>query len=160
MSGYPEHTNLRRPVTRAVRADHHAHWQRIAEETERVAAIGDTQKLYHLVKQSSRSSAPFNEPLLDRSGEVITNLEKQLARWEEHILELLNHVLHLQAPIHRLQTFLPLPTSATVVHQRLMKSSLSSDDWRTRSLRVKMPSLMRTSSSALMSWPHGCIVSS
>ncbi len=73
------------------RADHNAHWQRIAEATERAAAVGDTRKLYQHVKQSSRSSAPSNESMLDRSGGVITSLEGQLARWEEHFAELLNN---------------------------------------------------------------------
>ncbi len=54
----PQHTNLRRQVTRSIRTDRNAHWQSKAEATERAAAIGDTRKLYQLVKQSSRNGAP------------------------------------------------------------------------------------------------------
>ncbi len=102
MSGDPEHTNLRRQVTRAMQAERNMHWQVIAKETERAAVIGDTWKLYQLVIQSSRRAPPSNELLLARSGEVIANLEGHLARWETIFRSSSTMHSQLQAPTHHL----------------------------------------------------------
>ncbi len=50
----PNHRFLRRQTTRALRRDCNGYWKAIAEETERVAACGDTRKLYHMLKSASR----------------------------------------------------------------------------------------------------------
>ncbi len=72
VEGSAEYRNLRRQVTRAIR---NAHWRRVAEDTERAAAVGDTWKLYQLVKQASRDKAPPpNDTLLDRSGGLVTSI--------------------------------------------------------------------------------------
>ncbi len=44
----PNHRNLRRQTTTALRGDRNAYWKAIAEETERAAVCGDARKLYQM----------------------------------------------------------------------------------------------------------------
>ncbi len=46
----PNHRDLRRQTTRALRRNSNACWKAIAEETERAAACGDTRKLYQVLR--------------------------------------------------------------------------------------------------------------
>ncbi len=91
VEGSAEHRDLQRQVTRAIRPDRNVHWRRVAEDTERAVAVGDTRELYQLVKQACRDNAPTNDTLLDRAGGLITSLGEQLKRWEEFFTEHLNH---------------------------------------------------------------------
>ncbi len=75
-----EHRSLRRQVTRATRHGRNAHWRQVAEDTERAAAVVDTQKPYQLVKQACRDKASSNDTLLDRAGGLVTSLGEQLKR--------------------------------------------------------------------------------
>ncbi len=87
----PNHRELRRQTTRALRRDRNAFWKAIAEETEWAAACGDTRKLYQVLKSVSRRPAGVGEVLLERDGSVIPDQARMLCRWEEHFKELLNH---------------------------------------------------------------------
>ncbi len=102
----PNHRDLRRQTTRALRRGCNAYWKAIAEEMKRAAACGDTRKLYQMQKSVSHRTAGVGEVLLERDGSVIPNQSKKLCRWEEHFKELLNHT----APPNT--AFSPLPTSA------------------------------------------------
>ncbi len=87
----PNHRDLRRQITRALRRDHNAYWEAIAEGPERVAALGDTRKLYQMLESVSRMSAEVGEVLLERDGGVNSDQARRLCRWEEHFRELLKH---------------------------------------------------------------------
>ncbi len=78
-------------TTRALRRDRNAYWQAIVVEIERVAACGDTRKLYKMLKSISRRPAGVGEVLLERDGSVIPDQARKLCRWENHLKELLNH---------------------------------------------------------------------
>ncbi len=49
----PNHLNLGRQTVKALHFDRISYWKVIAEETESVAARGDTRKLYPLLKYGS-----------------------------------------------------------------------------------------------------------
>ncbi len=125
-------------MSRRVRADRNAHLQRIAEATERAATVDDTRKLYQLVKQSSRRSAPSNESMLDHSGGVITSLEGQLARWEEQFAELLNHIpppastnspsADVSAPTYECKSDSPTVDEIRAIIQRLKNNKSPGED--------------------------------
>ncbi len=61
----PNHRDLKRQTTRALRRDRDAYWKAIAEETDRAAACGDTMKLYQMLKSVSRRPAGVGEVLLE-----------------------------------------------------------------------------------------------
>ncbi len=61
----PNHRELRRQTTRALRRDRNAYWKTIAEETEGTAACGNKRKLYQMLKSVSRRPAGVGEVLLE-----------------------------------------------------------------------------------------------
>ncbi len=60
------HRGLRRQRTRALRRDCNAYWKAIAEESEWVAACGDTRKFYQMLNSVSRRPAGVGEVLLEQ----------------------------------------------------------------------------------------------
>ncbi len=76
----PNHRELRRQTTRALRRDRNTYWKAIAEDTERAAACGDTKKLYQMLKSVSRRPAGVGEVLLERDGSVIPDQARKLRR--------------------------------------------------------------------------------
>ncbi len=88
--GAPNHRDLKRHTTRALRRDRNAYWKAIAEETERAAACSEW-KLYLMLTIVSRRPADGGEVLLERDGSVIPDQARRLCRWEEHFKELVIH---------------------------------------------------------------------
>ncbi len=67
----PNRRDLRRQTTRALRRDRNTYWKVIAEETESLAACGDTRKLIQMLKSVNRRPAGVGKVLLERDGSVI-----------------------------------------------------------------------------------------
>ncbi len=65
----PNHRNLTRQTTRALRRDRNAYWKASAEEAERVAARSGTSKRFQ--KSVSHGPAKVGEVVLERHGSVI-----------------------------------------------------------------------------------------
>ncbi len=74
----PNHREVRRRTMKALHRDRNSYWKAIAEETERVAACGDTRELYQMLKSVSRRSAGVGEVLLERDGSVIPYQARKL----------------------------------------------------------------------------------
>ena len=58
---------------------------------EQAANVGDTRKLYQLIRMQSQSSTAVSEINKDITGTVITDFESRKIRWMEHFEWLLNH---------------------------------------------------------------------
>ncbi len=75
----PNHRDLRRQSTRALRRDRNTYWKANAEETDSLAAYGNTRKLYQMPKSVSRRPAGVGEVLLERNGSVIPDQARKLS---------------------------------------------------------------------------------
>jgi hypothetical protein len=62
----------------------------MARLLEQAANVGDTRKLYRLIRSQCKSSK-VSETIRDLSGSVITDFECRSQRWVEHFEGLLNH---------------------------------------------------------------------
>jgi hypothetical protein len=81
---------LRRQTSMSARSDRNAYWSELAGLMEQAAHVGDTRKLYRLIRSQCRSTNR-TETIRDLSGTVITNFEERSSRWVEHFELLLNH---------------------------------------------------------------------
>jgi hypothetical protein len=81
---------LRRQTSMSARSDRNEYWHKIAGELEQAAHVGDTRKLYRLIRTQCGSSTT-SETIRDLSGVAITNFESRSRRWVEHFESLLNH---------------------------------------------------------------------
>jgi hypothetical protein len=75
----------------SARADRNLYWVEMAGMMEQAANVGDTQKLYRLIRQQSKSSNRLPETIRDLTGAVITDSNHRRNRWKEHFDNLLNH---------------------------------------------------------------------
>ena len=81
---------LRRDIKRSLVADKDAYWNQIADAMEHASAVGDSKKLFHIIKCSSKSKSGVSDTIKDKNGVLIETAEAKVERWKEHFDELLN----------------------------------------------------------------------
>ena len=87
----PTFRELRRATGRSARNDRNAYWSEIATAMENAAAVGDSRKLYQLLKSTSKGTSVISEAIYDEHGTLITAVEARNDRWKQHFESLLNH---------------------------------------------------------------------
>lgn len=84
--------DTRMQIKRAIKEDLENHWNRFAAEMEHAAAVGDSRKLFQLLKCGKRS-AGISENITGANGEELPDLPAKLDRWAEYFDGLLNRPL-------------------------------------------------------------------
>lgn len=97
-AGNPDFKSLRRQAARSARSDLNKYWQTVAAEMEQAASVGDSRKLYQLLKSTTKGNGCRNETLLDANGVPISHLADRTKRWKQHFETLLNHEPPSQRP--------------------------------------------------------------
>ena len=77
-------------VKKQLRADKRHYINTIAEEAEEAAGKGDLKTLYATTRLLSGRHTNPNRPVRDKEGKLLTSIEEQLQRWEEHFEDVLN----------------------------------------------------------------------
>lgn len=79
-------------IKRLLKKDLDEHWNRLAADMEHASAIGDSRRLFQLLKLGKRS-AGISENIKGKNGEPLQDLDSKLGRWADHFKELLNRPL-------------------------------------------------------------------
>lgn len=77
-------------IKRALHADKDKHWNRIAQTMEHATAVGDSKRLFDIIKSTTRKHVPVSESVRDKNGVVLETIDQKNDRWCEHFSELLN----------------------------------------------------------------------
>ena len=85
-----EHTAANRKVRKSVKTHKRDFVEGLAEEAERAAASRNMKQLYDTTKKLAGKFKKSKRPIRDKNGTVLTGVDKQLNRWAEHFVELLN----------------------------------------------------------------------
>jgi len=91
LTGKTDYRRLRSESTRSARDDRNAYCRQIVTYMEQAASVGDSRKLYQLLKSSRQSGSSVSKSIRSREGEVITSLNSRMDRWCEHFSEPLHH---------------------------------------------------------------------
>ncbi|BHF60299.1 hypothetical protein SprV_0100326300 [Sparganum proliferum] len=80
---------------------------------EQASNVGDTQKLYQLIRQVSGKPSTLSDSLRDVNGGFIADKTAKVERWREHFEHHLNFDTQPTSPmLSSAAEFLPSPTSA------------------------------------------------
>ena len=89
-SAQVKHQELHKEVKKSCRKDKGKYVNQLATEAEQAAYIGDIKTLYNITKTLSRRKTVKNKPVKDKDGKVLTKLNEQMERWNEHFKSVLN----------------------------------------------------------------------
>ena len=89
-SAQVKHQELHKEVKKSCRKDKRKYVNQQATEAEQAAYIGDIKTLYNITKTLSRRKTVKNKPVKDKDGKVLTKLNEQIERWNEHFKSVLN----------------------------------------------------------------------
>jgi sorting nexin-29 len=83
---------INRAVQEALNTDCEEYWNELATEMEHASSVGDSKKLYRLIREASgKKSSPAPAAINDANGNPIVSVDDQLARWSESFRSLLNN---------------------------------------------------------------------
>ena len=89
-SAQVKHQELHKEVKKSYRKDKRKYVNQLATEAEQAAYIGDIKTLYNITKTLSRRKTVKTNPVKDKDGKVLTKLNEQMERWNEHFKSVLN----------------------------------------------------------------------
>ena len=75
---------MRRALNLSLRNDREIWWNERASEMERAAALGNSRKLFRLIRTTGRKALGVSEAICEVDGELIVNQQRRLVRWAEH----------------------------------------------------------------------------
>nr|VZI37559.1 unnamed protein product [Spirometra erinaceieuropaei] len=81
---------LRKPTAKYARANRRQYWAEIATSMEPASNVGDTQKLYQLIRQVSSQPSTLSDSARDVNGGFIADNSAKAERWREHFEHHLN----------------------------------------------------------------------
>ncbi|VDP93606.1 unnamed protein product, partial [Echinostoma caproni] len=67
--------------------DREIKWTTRKSEMERPVAMGNSRKLFHLIRVTSRKALDVSETICEADGLPIHNQQRRLERWAEHFKE-------------------------------------------------------------------------
>ena len=85
-----EYRTLDKLVKRSAQKDKQQWFDNCAEELERAAKRSNYRKVYQLVKKMAGKRTPQPMAVKDKGGNILTENEEVMHRWQEHFQELLN----------------------------------------------------------------------
>ncbi len=77
-------------VKQHCRKDKRNNINQLATEAEEAAYRGDIKTLYNITKTLSNRRSIKVKPVKDKDGKILTKLEEQMERWNEHFKSVLN----------------------------------------------------------------------
>ena len=90
-----ERRKLGRKIKNSLRQDRENWWLRKAEEKASAAASGNSAKLFQLIRQTGFKWIKVSEVIEEKDGSLISNQERRLERWAEHLQ---SHFSNCQQP--------------------------------------------------------------
>ena len=64
------------------------YWLQLSDNIQQASDSGNIRGMYEGIKQATGKSLKKTAPLKSKTGEIITDRDKQMSRWVEHYLEL------------------------------------------------------------------------
>ncbi|BHF63561.1 hypothetical protein SprV_0200655500 [Sparganum proliferum] len=104
---------LRKMTAKSARDDRKQYWAEIATSMEQASNVGDTRKLYQLIRQVSGKPSTLSDSVRDVNGGFIADNSAKVERWREHFEHHLNYDTQLTSPLLSSSAeFPPSPTYA------------------------------------------------
>nr|VZI38076.1 unnamed protein product [Spirometra erinaceieuropaei] len=104
---------LRKMTAKSARDDRKQYWAEIATSMEQASNVGDTRKLYRLIRQVSGKPSTLSDSVRDVNGGFIADNSAKVQRWREHFKHHLNFDTQPTSPLLSSSAeFLPSPTYA------------------------------------------------
>ncbi|VDN29150.1 unnamed protein product [Dibothriocephalus latus] len=90
-------------TTKSAREDRKKYWAEIATFMEQASNVGDTRKLYQLIRKTSGKLSSLSDSVRDVNGGFIADNATKVERKREHFEHLLNFDTEPTAPCSHLQ---------------------------------------------------------
>ncbi|BHF81512.1 hypothetical protein SprV_0802464300 [Sparganum proliferum] len=104
---------LRKMTAKSARDDRKQYWAEITTSMEQVSNVGDTRKLYQLIRQVSGKPSTLSDSVRDVNGGFIADNSAKVERWREHFEHHLNYDTQSTSPLlFSSAEFPPFPTYA------------------------------------------------
>ncbi|BHF58736.1 hypothetical protein SprV_0100169100 [Sparganum proliferum] len=104
---------LRKMTAKSARDDRKQCWAEIATSMEQASNVGDTRKLYRLIRQVSGKPSTLSDSVRDVNGGSIADNSAKVERWRKHFEHHLNFDTQPTLPLLSSSAeFLPSPTYA------------------------------------------------
>ncbi|BHF83999.1 hypothetical protein SprV_0902714900 [Sparganum proliferum] len=104
---------LRKMTAKSARDDRKQYWAEIATSMEQASNVGDTRKLYQLIRQVSGKPSTLSDSVRNVNGGFIADNSAKVERWREHFEHHLNYDTQLTSPLLSSSAeFPPSPTYA------------------------------------------------
>ncbi|BHF83864.1 hypothetical protein SprV_0902701200 [Sparganum proliferum] len=104
---------LRKMTAKSARDDRKQYWAEIATSMEQASNVGDTRKLYQLIRQVSGKASTLSDSVRYVNGGFIADNSAKVERWREHFEHHLNYDTQLTSPLLSSSAeFPPSPTYA------------------------------------------------
>ncbi|BHF83424.1 hypothetical protein SprV_0902656600 [Sparganum proliferum] len=104
---------LRKMTAKSARDDRKQYWAEIATSMEQASNVGDTRKLYQLIRQVSGKPSTLSDSVRDVNGGFIADNSAKVERWREHFEHHLNYDTQPTSPLLSSSAeFPPSPTYA------------------------------------------------
>nr|VZI24942.1 unnamed protein product [Spirometra erinaceieuropaei] len=104
---------LRKMTAKSARDDRKQYWTEIATSMEQASNVGDTRKLYCLIRQVSGKPSTLSDSVRDVNGGFIADNSAKIERWREHFEHHFNFDTQPTSPLFSFSAeFLPSPTYA------------------------------------------------
>nr|VZI50567.1 unnamed protein product [Spirometra erinaceieuropaei] len=104
---------LRKMTSKSARDDRKQYWAEIATSMEQASNVGDTRKLYRLIRQVSGKPSTLSDSVRDVNGGFIADNSAKVERWREHFEHHLNFDTQPTSPLlSSTAEFLPSPIYA------------------------------------------------
>nr|VZI49269.1 unnamed protein product [Spirometra erinaceieuropaei] len=103
----------RRMTAKSARDDRKHYWTETATSMEQTSNVGDTRKLYQLIRQVSGNPSTLSDSVRDVNGGFIADNSAKVERWRGHFEHHLNFDTQPTSPLLSSSAeFLPSPTYA------------------------------------------------
>nr|VZI03823.1 unnamed protein product [Spirometra erinaceieuropaei] len=104
---------LRKMTAKSARDNRKQYWAEIATSMEQALNVGDTRKLYRLIRQASGKPSTLSDSVRDVNGGFSADNSAKVRRWREHFEHHLNFDIQPTSPLFSSSAeFLPSPTYA------------------------------------------------
>nr|VZI42688.1 unnamed protein product [Spirometra erinaceieuropaei] len=104
---------LRKMAAKSARDDRKQYWAEIATSMEQASNVGDTRKLYQLIRQFNGKPSTLSDSVRDVNGGLIADNSAKVQCWREHFVPHLNFDTQPTSSLFSSSAeFLPSPTYA------------------------------------------------